>query len=614
MDLLKNDQLKLLLCFLLFMVCSCTDGQIMLEEQLYHGFGCYGDHDEYGFINASCPSGSVIAPVDVTYGAKLRNQTTCTGYILRNNTLDYYQLCCKPENTDCLKIKETNSPYQSCTGRAACIPSIRVEWLPLTNTMCDLLQYGSVYDTSVTSYMIFKYFCVEETRVYAVSSVDATVNASIIYLWNSGYPYSQIPANTKTKCSVEMENCLGTISVITVHVSFPTGSNGTCSHSIKILTSNGEVVQTLSCAVYKNITSIYTSSDTYLYIETENLSGNQSGQFWLGFQATTSSTFHVSCPGKDRIYCLPNTTTSTSTSTTTTTTTLTPSSSTTTTTTSTTTSIPTTTKTTTKPTIQSTITTTNITVSNKSSSIPTNSNIAIIVGVVLGAVVLISIIIILWILWRKFKKRETIPPEETMIESTSLHLPSNYGVPPADHLIGTSKTRRRKHKKQKHKGEMDAENDKTGKKKKEKRRKKTKKKHRYRDHHSYDTNIQTENMDQSDLKMRHTDVGENLSVAHLDILDKTETMNRVDPVPDDSKLHHRKRKKRRREPLSVVEESEQAVYKNNRDRHGKRKKKRNKHSQKEDKSQTYAGEERLPQFQEPVHTFVNEVYPSNDPN
>ncbi|KAK3578836.1 hypothetical protein CHS0354_010187 [Potamilus streckersoni] len=142
-------------------------------------------------------------------------------------------------------------------------------------------------------------------------SVSST---SFVYLWNRNYgtppPLNNtIPASdTSCACSLETESCGTSIFVYSVHTDL-SQNNGTCHQELKFTDEAGASAFNLSCNSFE-VGHIFTISSDYLQVKLENTLGHNDGRFWLGFQASDSSSgIHLNCPAVNRSYCIYSSTT-----------------------------------------------------------------------------------------------------------------------------------------------------------------------------------------------------------------------------------------------------------------------------------------------------------------
>lgn len=98
---------------------------------------CQGD-----ILRASCPSGSIIATKDLSYGTKLT--TTCAA----SNTSAG---CCDYDPDDCLTPYAETSQQAACSGKDLCID--------LSVAQADTSSCGASYP-SLNHYLTMEYYCI----------------------------------------------------------------------------------------------------------------------------------------------------------------------------------------------------------------------------------------------------------------------------------------------------------------------------------------------------------------------------------------------------------------------------------------------------------------------
>ena len=111
----------------------------------------------------------------------------------------------------------------------------------------------------------------------------ATVQATDEPVYLKGQTYPNPITQTSSSCSVETDECTGTIDLFFIDLRLGNDTSGACTQSFSLSDASGTTV--IDCGSNNNfdIHSIITSHESYFTIDFTSSVTNE-GFFWLGFQ------------------------------------------------------------------------------------------------------------------------------------------------------------------------------------------------------------------------------------------------------------------------------------------------------------------------------------------
>ena len=125
----------------------------------------------------------------------------------------------------------------------------------------------------------------------------ATVQATDEPVYLKGQSYPNPITQTSSSCSVETDDCTGTIDLFLIDLRLANDTSGACTQSFSLTGATGPTL--LDCTVNNvfDIHSIFTSDDNYMTIDFTSSVTNE-GFFWLGFQCKYRFSFSFFFLGK----------------------------------------------------------------------------------------------------------------------------------------------------------------------------------------------------------------------------------------------------------------------------------------------------------------------------
>ncbi|KAK3578838.1 hypothetical protein CHS0354_010189 [Potamilus streckersoni] len=279
--------LTIVLFALEFCLC-CVLGQKLQYINVSRAYGCWGEHDNFTKMKTNCSDSTVIAVKEVRAGAKLSSIVQCQRPVNKTDNITFFNECCNKDSitssNDCTFPYDYPNLYDWCSGKRTCDQNRDLHVSNQVIYDCPNGNYGySDQGTHHSTYMVFKYYCIEEKLIAACPS-QSTLEGKVVYLWNDDY-ISRIAKDCN--CSIETQTDNSTIKIYTLHNDLKSNSNNSCIDNASILftTRNGTTKLQITCQEKHNMTEIF-SSYLWMIFSTNTFSRKTNGSFWFAFEAT----------------------------------------------------------------------------------------------------------------------------------------------------------------------------------------------------------------------------------------------------------------------------------------------------------------------------------------